>query len=385
MLLLLSSGHVVVDTFQGALPAVLPFIKDELNLSYAMAGIILIMSNITSSIIQPLFGMISDKKEKPFLLPLGALLAGAGFCLIPLARDYSLILFLVAISGLGVACYHPEGYKTARFFTGERAATGMSFFSVGGNVGMALGPILALSITHYWGFASLGWLALLPLLFIFAITLFGRAVNASDSRAPSTHEAKAKRSKDASVALLIIICVIIVRTWVMFGLMTYVPFYYINYLKGNPVFAGELVSIFLIGGAAGTLAGAPMADRWGHRFWVRFSMLACALMFPFILRFQGLTLFAVVGLFGFMLISTFSVTVIMGQNLFPRSMGVVSGLVVGFAIGAGGIGVTLLGLVADHFGVPAAMRCIGMLPVAGLLLAMILHYPVAEPVEQAEN
>jgi len=381
MLLLLSSGHVVVDTFQGALPAVLPFIKDDLNLSYAMAGMILIMSNITSSVVQPLFGMVSDKKEKPFLLPLGAFLAGAGFCLIPFAQNYALVLLLVAISGLGIACYHPEGYKTARFFTGERTVTGMSLFSVGGNTGMALGPILALSITHYWGFASLGWMALLPLLFVTAITFLRRAVAAPGSRTPLAPRQNAGSSRTALVALFIIICVIVVRTWIMFGLMTYIPFYYINYLRGNPVFAGKLVSLFLIGGAAGTLAGAPVADRWGHRFWVRLSMLVCALLFPFILWLQGWALFAAVALFGLMLISTFSVTVVMGQNLFPHSMGVVSGLVVGFAIGAGGIGVTLLGVIADHFGVPAAMRCIGVLPVAGLLLAMLLPYPVAERVK----
>ena len=169
----------------------------------------------------------------------------------------------------------------------------------------------------------------------------------------------------------------------MFGLMTYIPFYYINYLKGNPVFAGKLVSLFLIGGAVGTLAGSPLADRWGHRFWLRFSMLSSALLFPFMLWLQGSALFAIVILFGLILISTFSVTVVMGQNLFPHNLGVASGLLVGFAIGAGGIGVTLLGLIADHFGVPVAMKCMGVLPVAGFLLAMILRYPVAEQINKS--
>ena len=181
MLLLLSSGHMVVDTFQGALPAVLPFLKDNLSLSYTMAGVILIIANIASSIIQPIFGMLSDKKEKAFLLPLGAFLAGAGFCLIPLAQNYSLVLLMVAISGMGIACYHPEGFKTARFFTGKRMATGMSVFSVGGNTGMALGPILALSIIHYRGFSSLSWMALLPFVFVTAIILLRRTVAVPNS------------------------------------------------------------------------------------------------------------------------------------------------------------------------------------------------------------
>lgn len=378
VLLLLSSGHMAVDTFQGALPAVLPFLKDNLNLSYTMAGMILIMSNITSSVIQPFFGLLSDKKEKAFLLPLGAFLAGAGFCLLPLTRNYGLVLLLVAISGMGIACFHPEGFKTARFFTGRRMATGMSVFSVGGNTGIALGPILALCLIHYKGFSSLSWMAVLPLLFVTAIILLRRAVAVPNSGTHSALKAKTASSKAAYWALFIIICAIIMRTWIMFGLMTYIPFYYINYLKGNPVFAGKLVSLFLIGGAVGTLAGSPLADRWGHRFWLRFSMLSCALLFPFILWLQGLALFAIVILFGLILISTFSVTVVMGQNLFPHNLGVASGLLVGFAIGAGGIGVTLLGVIADHFGVPVAMKCIGVLPVAGFLLTMILRYPVAE-------
>jgi FSR family fosmidomycin resistance protein-like MFS transporter len=107
-------------------------------------------------------------------------------------------------------------------------------------------------------------------------------------------------------------------------------------------------------------------------------MLSSAVLFPSVFWLQGWALFAMVILFGLILISTFSVTVVMGQNLFPRNTGVASGMVVGFAIGAGGIGVTLLGVIADHFGVPAAMKCIGVLPVAGFLLSMLLRYPVAE-------
>ncbi|MGA2400359.1 MAG: MFS transporter [Syntrophobacteraceae bacterium] len=383
VLLLLSSGHMVVDTFQGALPAVLPFLKDSLNLSYTMTGMILIVANITSSVIQPIFGLLSDKKEKAFLLPLGAFLAGAGFCLLPLAEKYSLVLLLVAISGMGVACYHPEGFKTARFFTGARMATGMSVFSVGGNAGIALGPILALSIIHYSGFSSLTWMAVIPLLFVVAIILLRRTVAVPKSGTGSAPKEKAGSTKAAYTALFVIICAIMIRTWIMFGLMTYIPFYYINYLKGNPVFAGKLVSLFLIGGAVGTLAGSPLADRWGHRFWLRFSMLSCALLFPFILWLQGFALFAIVFLFGLILISTFSVTVVMGQNLFPNNLGVTSGLLTGFAIGAGGIGVTLLGVIADHFGVPVAIKCIGVLPVVGFLLTMILRYPVAVQLKEA--
>jgi MFS transporter, FSR family, fosmidomycin resistance protein len=372
VLLLLSCGHMVVDIYQGALPAVLPFLKQNLGLSYTVTGTILIISNLTSSIIQPLFGFLSDKKEKAFLLPLGAFLAGAGFAFLPLAPSYLPIVLLVAVSGIGIASYHPEGFKTARFFTGEKMATGMSVFSVGGNTGMALGPILALSIVNYLGFSSLPWMIIPSLAFTLTILLLRKKVAMEAPAAGRKREAGLQRPGGAIRAMVVLISVIIMRTWTQLGLMTYIPFYFINFLQGSPVVAGQLVSVFLLGGAFGTLAGAPLADRWGHDFWLKFSMFGSAVLFPLIFFTQGLVLSVVVTLLGMVLISTFSVTVVMGQNLLPGNLGVASGLIVGFAIGAGGIGVTLLGVMADHYGVPFALKCIGVLPVVGFFLAVLL-------------
>ena len=375
VLLLLSSGHMVVDIYQGAFPAVLPFLKEHLGLSYSLAGVILLVTNIASSIIQPVFGFLSDRKQKAFLLPLGSFLAGAGYCLLPFTENFHVVLLLVAISGLGIASYHPEGFKTARFFTGDKMATGMSVFSVGGNAGLALGPIMALSIVNCLGFPSLPWMILPSLIFPIAIILMHRTIAIPKSSRSSAARESTGNSKEAYHSLLLILGVIIMRTWIGAGLMTYIPFYYISYLKGDPVFAGKLVSLLLIGGTFGTLAGAPLADRWGHRFWLRFSMLGCTLLFPLIFLTEGFALCLVITLFGVILISSFSVTVVMGQNLFPHNLGVTSGLLVGFAIGAGGIGVTLLGILADNFSIPFAMKCIGMLPMAGLLLTLLLKYP----------
>ncbi|ABK19197.1 major facilitator superfamily MFS_1 [Syntrophobacter fumaroxidans MPOB] len=376
ILLLLSCGHMVVDIYQGALPAILPFLKDRLDLSYTVAGTILIASNLTSSVIQPLFGFLSDKKEKAYLLPLGTFAAGAGFSLLAGAGHYLLILLLVAISGFGIAAYHPEGFKTARFFTGQKMATGMSVFAVGGNFGNALGPIIALSIINYFGFSSLPWMFLPAAAFTIGIIALRKSVAIPAKDRPAVAENTPPIPRRAHRAMIVIICVIIMRTWTQIGLMTYIPFYYIDVLKQDPVFAGKLVSMLLLGGAFGTLAGSPLADRWGHRLWLRFSMLGSFFLFPLIFHLQGFLLSVAVTLFGAVLISTFSVTVVMGQNLLPRNLGVASGLIVGFAIGAGGIGVTLLGILADHFGVPFAFKCIGFLPLAGFLMSLLLEYPL---------
>jgi FSR family fosmidomycin resistance protein-like MFS transporter len=379
VLLLLSLGHLVTDVYQGALPALLPFLKEKLSLSYTATGAIMIASNLTSSILQPFFGYLSDKKEKGILLPLGVFAAGLGFSLLAWPQGYVPILLLVTISGLGVAAYHPEGYKTAHFFTGDRPATGMSIFSVGGNIGFALGPIAAISIVARLG---LSWLPIMiiPSLLFSGVIVFMMKSLTLPTRSASEHASGGSRElpRGTIASLLLVIGVVVMRSWMQIGLMTYIPFYYIDYLKGDPLYAGKLVSVFLLGGALGTLGGAPLADRWGHRFFVRSSMLAAAIFFPLIFFVEGALLFVVLLLLGMILISTFSVTVVMAQRLLPRNLGIASGLMVGLAIGTGGIGITLLGVVADHLGVPFALKSIFILPIFGFILSMILQYPLQD-------
>lgn len=375
VLLLLSLGHLVTDIYQGALPAILPFLKDHLDITYTAAGVILMTANFTSSLIQPVFGYLSDKKEKAFLLPLGCLLAGAGLALVPLSPVYGWTLLLVIISGLGIASYHPEGYKTASYFTGERQVTGMAVFSVGGNLGFAIGPVLAIFVINYFGFQSLPLIVIPSVLFAALLLLHWKSIHAgpAEKTAPKT-PAGETAAGGVYLALLTIILVVVVRSWIQLGLMTYIPFYYINHLKGDPLYAGQLVSVFLLGGAAGTLLGAPLADRWGHKFYLSATMLLSSFILPLVFLSQGIWLFIVLGLLGMVIISTFSVTVVMAQTLMPRRLGIASGIMVGFAIGAGGICVTLLGVVADIYGVPLALKSIAVLPFIGFLLTLTLKY-----------
>jgi len=377
VLIILSLGHMVTDIYQGALPATLPFLKDKLGLTYTMTGVILMVANFTSSILQPLFGFYSDKKDKAALLPVGILAAGIGYALLALPSDYYLVLFLVVISGLGVAAYHPEGYKTAHFFTGERSVTGMSVFSVGGNLGLAIGPPMAIYVTRYLGFDALP-VVIIPSLLCTALILTQKRTIAIPRLEHTAKQAEGTKTSISSyVSLFLVVAIVIMRSWTQMGLLSYIPFYYINYLKGDPVFAGNLVFVFLACGAAGTLIGAPFADRWGHRFFIRLTMFLATvnlpLMFvPYIAN--SYLLFFVLGLEGMLLISTFSVTIVMAQRLLPNRLGVASGLMVGFAIGTGGIGVTLLGIVADNFGVPVALESIMVLPFIGFLLSLVVKY-----------
>ncbi len=161
LLALLSVGHMVVDINQGALPGILPFLREAFALSYAATGAIVLLANAASSVIQPLFGYFSDQTARRWLLPLSVFVSGVGLALTGVAPSYAAILALVTITGFGVAAYHPEGYRTASRMAGARKATGLSFFSIGGNVGIALGPPVITALVTGFGLpGSLG--VLLP-------------------------------------------------------------------------------------------------------------------------------------------------------------------------------------------------------------------------------
>ena len=373
LLTLLALGHLVIDTNQGSLPAILPFLKSAMSLSYTATGVIVLMANVTSSLIQPLFGYFADKTRRRWLLPLSVFLSSLGLGFTGLAPSYPVVLALVVITGFGVAAYHPEGYRTATVVAGDRKATGVSVFSTGGNIGIAVGPPLITALLTTFGLpGSLGMLipgilvaglltAVLPMLSV-----------------PAPAQAKASTVSGARTmvgAMTLLIMVIAVRSWTQLGFTTYVPFYYLEVLHGDPRLVGTLLGVFLGAGAVGTLVAGPIADRVGvRRYVVSVFLLATPIAISFFFVSGPLAFIALGGL-GFVLVSTFTVSVVLGQAYMPRNPGMASGLIVGFAIGAGGLGVTVLGWVADHFGLMKALWMSALMPLVGFVLAMFLPEP----------
>ena len=377
-LAILSAGHLVTDINQGALPALLPFFKEALNLSYTMSGLILLSANLTSSIIQPAFGHLSDRRPQGWLLPLAPFIACLGLSITGFISSYSLLLICVVVIGIGTASFHPEGFKTAYFFTGDKKATGMSIFAVGGNLGIAIGPILALTLVTSFGIKGiLGMIVpgiLIAIVLLFNMSMLTTPVESAHKEAMK--EVKTPLSKNQKMSFFLLVSIATMRAWTQFGLATYIPFYYINYLKGNPLYAGKLVSTYLMAGAVGTLIGAPLADRWGHK---KFLLITLALSSPLLLLSyysSGLITFVFLGISGMVLISTFALTTVMAQALLPQHLGMASGMMVGFTMSAGGLGVTLLGMIADTWGVPMALKTIFILPLIGLGLSLLLEYPL---------
>jgi len=377
-LAILSAGHLITDVNQGALPALLPFFKEALNLSYTVSGVILLSANLTSSIIQPAFGHLSDRRPQGWFLPLAPFIACLGLSVTGFISNYSLLLLCVILSGIGVASFHPEGFKTAYFFTGDKKATGMSIFAVGGNLGIAIGPILALTLVTSFGIKGILCMIipgiLIAIVLLFNMSMLTTPVESAHKEAKK--KVKTPLSKNQKMSFFLLVSIATVRAWTQLGLATYIPFYYINYLKGNPLYAGKLVSTFLMAGVLGTLIGAPLADRWGHK---KFLLITLILSFPLFLSFyhsSGLLAFVLLGAAGMVLISTFALTTVMAQALLPQHLGMASGMMVGFTISAGGIGITLLGAIADHWGVPMAIKTILVLPLIAFGLSLLVKYPL---------
>ena len=372
LLSLLALGHMVVDINQGALAALLPFLKSAFALSYTATGIIVLTSNVTSSLIQPLFGYFADKTARRWLLPVSVLLSSIGLGFMGLAPSYAAILALVLVTGLGVAAYHPEGYRTATAVAGDRKVTGVSVFSTGGNIGIAVGPPLVTALVTGFGLpGTLG--TLVPGLLVATLLAAVLPMLSAPSPARSRSAAVAPPAMVRAMSLLIV--VIAARSWTQLGFTTYVPFYYLEVMKGDPRMVGTLLAIFLGAGAVGTLIAGPVADRIGvKRFLVAVFLLTTPVAAAFLFS-SGVLSLILLGALGFVLVSTFTASIVLGQAYMPRNPGMASGLIVGFATGAGGLGVTALGWVADHWGLMASLWISALIPLAAFVLSLFLPEP----------
>src|SRR5436309_4189514 len=268
---LLSAGHLGTDFANGALPALLPFLVDRFGLSYTLAATLILASAVSSSVIQPLFGLWSDRRGAIWLLPAGVAVAGIGIALAADAPSYWLALLLVVVSGVGVAAYHPEGSKFAAYASGRRRASGMSAFSIGRNVGYALGPTATTPLVLAFGLTG-GLLLAVPVLGVAVVLLV--VVPYFASFVPQSRSAAAS-GEDRPGALALLLGVIAFRSVAWFGLITFVPLWDAS-IGNSKSHGSHLLTLMLLAGGLGTLAAGPIADRIGRRPVLIASMVATA-------------------------------------------------------------------------------------------------------------
>ena len=369
---LLGGAHLSVDLCQAAVPALLPFFVDQRGYSYAAAGALVFAATVGSSLIQPLFGHAADRLQLPWLMPAGVLAAGAGIALSGVAPTYALTFAAIVVSGIGVAAFHPEGARHANYASGVAKARGMSLFALGGNAGFALGPVLTTVCVLAVGLEGTLMIALLPAVAGVTLAAKRRRLHGLRVRGATAAAQRERAREDRWAPFARLTGVISLRSCVHFGLLAFVPAWFVTQLGTSEAAGNAALTAMLASGAAGTLIGGRIADRVG-RLPILLACLALAgpTLAALILAPTALA-FGLVALVGFTVVGTFAITVVLGQEYLPNRLGMASGVTLGAAIGVGGALAPVLGALADAQGIETAMWVIAAIPVPALLLALTL-------------
>ena len=365
---LLSSGHFATDFSNGALPALLPFLKDKFSLSYTAVGAVILASQASSSLVQPLFGLWSDRRGAMWLLPAGLAVGGVGIALAADSPSYGLVLVFVLMAGLGSAAYHPEGSKFAGYVSGRKRASGMAWFSIGGNIGFAFGPLATTAVVAAFDLRG-GLLLAIPAVAVAVV--FVAASPYLHGFAPEPGTAGHAAGPDDRFAMKLLLAVIALRAVAWFGLITFVPLWEVS-LGHSKAHGNHLLALMLFAGGVGTLALGPLADRYGTRTVLLVSVLATgplALVFILVGGVAGAIALALVGV---CVVGTFGVTMVMGQQYMPRHIGTASGLVIGLSLGLGGVAAVALGWLADAYSLRAALLVAAAAPLVASVLVFML-------------
>ena len=372
----LSGGHLAVDFASGAVPALLPFFVREFDLSYTATAALMLAVLASSSFVQPLFGLWSDRRGAAWLLPGGIALAGVATGLAAVAPTYVLVLVLVFLGGIGIAAYHPEGAKFAAYVSGRKRASGMSYFNIGGNTGYALGPIVVTPLVLWLGLTG-GLVSMLPVVLVAVVLV--RALPALERRVPARVERHDEGAGEDDVrAMTLLAGVIALRSVAWFGLLTFVPLWVIA--NGGTEGAGNReLSLMLVAGAVGTLVLGPVADRIGLRRTLVLTQAALPLLMVTYVQVGGVPGTVALMLVGLCVVGTFGITMVLSQLYLPRHVGMASGLSVGLAMGLGGIAAVALGALADVIDLETALYAAAAAPALGCLLCLLLPRPAAWP------
>ena len=368
-------AHTATDVNQGAIPILLPFFIAEHHISYAAAATMVFATNIVSTIAQPVFGYVADRRPRPWLIPAAMLCAGVGVSLTGLVPSFYLGLLVVALSGLGVAAFHPEGARLIHFLAGDRKATAMSLFAIGGQLGYAIGPLTATAAMLLWGLkgsiALVVPTAIVAGLVMYSLPSISGAVRPVGS---GEHRQKAREGNDAWLPFAFLSAALLCRSIIFYGLNTFLPLFWINVFHQSKAAAGTALTVLMAASIGGNLLGGRMADRFGYRIVaiVGFVLLMVLLPVFALADSAGKALLMLVPV-GLALSMPTSPLVVLGQGCLPNRVGFASGVTLGLAFSFGGIMMPALGWVADHHGLHAAIWVVALLPVicTGLTLTLL--------------
>ncbi len=376
----ISFCHLLNDMMQSLLPAVYPILKGNFNLSFGQIGIITLTNQLTASLLQPLVGYYTDKKPKPFSLPVGMGFTLCGLVLLSVAASFPVIAMAAALVGIGSSVFHPESSRVARAASGGQHGLAQSLFQVGGNAGSSLGPLLAAFVVLPHGQRSIAWFsaaALLGMIVLFNVGMWYRKRQSNVKKGGSlAGRVAALPARKVAISITILIALIFSKYFYLASITSYFTFYLISKFHLSVQSAQLHLFVFLGAVAAGTVIGGPVGDRIGRKYVIWCSILG-VLPFTLILPYANLFWTGVLTvIIGLILASAFSAILVYAQELMPGRVGMVSGLFFGFAFGMGGIGAALLGQLADATNIEFVYRVCAFLPAIGILTAFL---PNLEP------
>ncbi|MGW6397919.1 MFS transporter [Streptomyces sp. NPDC055134] len=378
---LLALGHACVDVYQGAVAALVPFFVSERAYTYAAASGIVLAASLLSSVVQPLFGALTDRWAMPWLLPVSCVVGGAGVALAGVGDSYTLTLVVVAVSGIGVAAYHPEAARVARVAS-RGSHTAMGWFSLGGNLGFATAPLLVSAVVATGGLHASPLLVVPGLagaaLCVAALRSGRRAVPAAGGAALEAD------GRDDWPSFLKLTGAIVCRSIVFVGLSAFISLYARQRAGGGEAAGTAALFVLYIGGAVGTVAGGRLATRFGRVPVLRWSYALTVLAVAGVVFVPGPALYLCVALTSAGLYVPFSLHITLGQDYLPRRVGTASGVTLGLAVSVGGIASPVIGALADATSLRTALTPLTVLPALGWLLVRTLREPGGRPVKQAK-
>jgi len=379
VLIAISVSHFLNDTLQSLIPATYPILKQSLSLSYAQIGLITLINQLVASVLQPVVGMVTDRRHMPYSLPIGMTFTLLGLGLLSIAGTYELVLISVALVGMGSSVFHPESSRVAHMAAGHRHGLAQSVFQVGGNTGSSLGPLLAALIITGRGHSRIAWFMLVALLAIILLWRVGawyagRVHSVAGTAKDAAAAAPALPRSLIVRALVVLLMLIFSKYFYLASMSNYFTFYLMSRFHLTIADAQVHLFIFLFAVAAGTVIGGPVGDRIGRKYVIWVSILGTA-PFSLLLPYVGLTGTTILSIFvGLILSSAFSAILVYAQEMLPGKIGLISGLFFGLAFGLGGIASAVIGVLADRTTVYFVFQLCAFLPLLGLLAAFLPNF-----------
>lgn len=372
VLFAISISHLLNDSIQALLPSIYPLLRESYLLTFSQLGLITLTFQLSASLLQPLVGLITDRKPLPFSLPVGMTMTGIGLISLAYASSFILILISAGLIGSGSAIFHPESSRIAHMAAGRRRGLAQSIFQVGGNAGSAIGPLLAALIIvprGQWALIFFSGVALIGVTILFHVSKWQR--NNSNRLFKKTKGNPGLKSpypkRTIVLALFVLIMLVFSKYIYLSSLTSYYTFYLMDRFDVTSRTAILFLFLLLFSVAVGTMIGGSIGDRYGRKRVIWGSILGVA-PFSLTLPHVGLTMTAVLSVFiGLILASAFSAILVYGQELLPGNIGMIAGLFFGLAFGTAGIGSAILGAVADKTGINWVFQLCAYLPLIGLL------------------